>query len=68
MKKNEVNIIPFRSAFVLFKEKGIDAVKYEFPECVPFVEAHKELSIEEVTSLLIRKLDSLQGDDVLPTA
>lgn len=57
MKKE--TLISCRSAFILYKEKGIEAVAYEFPDCVDFVNENKDLSVEEVTELLSKELDKL---------
>jgi hypothetical protein len=54
-------ILSCRSAFVLYKAKGMEAVKEKFPENVSFVEKHRNLYILEVTELLTKELDKSGG-------
>lgn len=51
------NVFMMRSAFVLFKNNGIEAVKRSFPEFEKFCLDNKDKTIDEITEELQKKLD-----------
>lgn len=57
--KKKVDVITQRSAFALYKDKGIDEVRQQFPEHVHFVLDNKMKTLEQVTQELSGELSFL---------
>ena len=62
-KGRAAEIMECRSAFAMFLDEGMNAVKVAFPEKVDFVEKNKEKTLEEITKEFSDELESLKGSD-----
>ncbi|MEN2399296.1 hypothetical protein GKZ90_0005880 [Flavobacterium sp. MC2016-06] len=58
MKSDKAIILENRSAFALFKSKGINSVKNHFPKSVGFVLENSEKTLRQVTEELTEKLNA----------
>ena len=58
-RNTEAFINTCRSAFALYLQQGIEAVKKQFPDCVDFVNENKSLTLGQVTLKLADSLDAL---------